>query len=599
MGGTFSMRRTLSIIGAAVGGLGLVVTGSGSSLAAGTGVIHVPTDFVSTLSDTRSTGHYAVVGSGLRVWTEGNTSSDKVAEYVATSTPLATVGEPSLELTNNSGTVPPGFQQVVDFDGNGTLDGILVGEPTYYGNDWWASNSSAQFVKDGAPSHTGGSGSANHGTLDEWRTAFPNAVVKDFGFSLGSGVQGDWVINAVNFADTHYSFAAAPRTLIVGNASSCPGATYSTINSAIAAASSGDTIQVCAGTYFERVDVNKPGLTFRGAQAGVDARDKRTGPATVVTNHNGDFVLEGNADNTTIDGFELIGATDIAADAVQAFQGSSGLTLVNNLIQANANGMNFQNPDGSKPALIQYNKLVRNSFNANNPAAGGNVGSGIFISNGPANNTQIVENSFSLHTQTAINFAGDGNNPSVGLVVSENKSFDDSTFVVATNSSRALIDHNVITTHDAKVPYGFGHGTGILDFGGNSDLRIVSNSLKAVGNANQSSGISIANWSPSSSNTNVIANTVSGFYNGVKVTSGNRTAYVADNKLQTLDNDGIIVQPDVSGVVFSHNTVARAGHFACEDPTTGAGTAGTANFWRVNRGGTTPSSPQAICTYTP
>ena len=93
-------------------------------------------------------------------------------------------------------------------DNNGTPDGILVGEPTYYGNDWWASNGSAQFVKDGAPSHTGGSGSANHGTLDQWRAAFPDAVVKAFGFSLGSGVKGDGVINAIDFAGTRYTFAA-------------------------------------------------------------------------------------------------------------------------------------------------------------------------------------------------------------------------------------------------------------------------------------------------------------------------------------------------------------------------------------------------------
>ena len=44
-----------------------------------------------------------------------------------------------------------------------------------------------------APSHTGGSGSANHGTLDQWRDAFPDAQVKAFGFSLGSGVKGDGV----------------------------------------------------------------------------------------------------------------------------------------------------------------------------------------------------------------------------------------------------------------------------------------------------------------------------------------------------------------------------------------------------------------------
>ena len=167
------------------------------ALAAGTATIQVPSGFDPAYSDTRATGHYEVVGTGLRVWTEGATSTDKVAEYVDTTTPLAAAGEPALEYTPTTGTIAPGFQLVVDFDGNGSPDGILVGEPTYYGNDWWASNGSAQFVKDGAPSHAGGSGSANHGTLDQWRAAFPSAQVDAFGFSLGSGVHGDGVIDAL------------------------------------------------------------------------------------------------------------------------------------------------------------------------------------------------------------------------------------------------------------------------------------------------------------------------------------------------------------------------------------------------------------------
>lgn len=176
------------------------------AVSAGAGTIHVPSDFDPAYSDTRATGHYEVVGTGLHVWTEGATSTDKVAEYVDTTTPLAATGEPALEYTPTSGTVPPGFQLVVDFDNNGTPDGILVGEPGAYGNDWWASNGSQQFVKDGAPSHIGATGSANHGTLDGWRDAFPDAEVTAFGFSLGSGVKGTGVIDAINFAGNRYTF---------------------------------------------------------------------------------------------------------------------------------------------------------------------------------------------------------------------------------------------------------------------------------------------------------------------------------------------------------------------------------------------------------
>lgn len=175
---------------------------------AATSTISVPSDFVAALSGTGATGHYEVVGTGLRIWTEGTGSTDKVAEYVATETPLSGVGEPALDYAPTAGTTQPGFQLIVDFDADGSADGILVGEPTFYGNDWWLSNGSADFVKAAAPSHEGGSGSENHGTLDQWRAAFPDATVQAFGFSLGSGVLGDGVISAMHFADATYTFSA-------------------------------------------------------------------------------------------------------------------------------------------------------------------------------------------------------------------------------------------------------------------------------------------------------------------------------------------------------------------------------------------------------
>ena len=132
----------MRLIGSATVGVGLLLGGLAPASAADAGTISVPDGFVTALSDTRATGHYEVVGTGLHLWTDGSTGTDKVAEYVATSTPLADAGEPSLDYTSASGGVP-GAQLVVDFDNDGAADGILVGEPASYGNDWWASNGSA------------------------------------------------------------------------------------------------------------------------------------------------------------------------------------------------------------------------------------------------------------------------------------------------------------------------------------------------------------------------------------------------------------------------------------------------------------------------
>jgi hypothetical protein len=211
--GIHFLKRTIGLGGALALGVSTVLLAAPASAAA-TGTIH-PSDFVDPLSDTRATGHYAVAGTGLHIWTDGNTNkdehgtnTDKVAEYVATDVSLADVGEPALDYTNNGGGVP-GFQLYVDFDGDGSNDGILVGEPTVtsYGDNWWLNTAAAPVAKAGAPHTGGGQGSNWFGSLDEWRSNFSKARVLAFGFSLGSGVKGDGVINAIDFAGTHYTFA--------------------------------------------------------------------------------------------------------------------------------------------------------------------------------------------------------------------------------------------------------------------------------------------------------------------------------------------------------------------------------------------------------
>jgi len=198
--------RTFARLGTALAGAAISALALAGTAQAASGTIMVPGDFNPAYSDTRATGHYEVQGSGLRIWTEGATGTDKVAEYVNTSTPLAEVGDPSLDYAPTSGTIPPGYQLMVDFDGDGTIDGILVGEQVY-GDNWWLNNAADLDVKAGAPHTGGGSGSNWYGTLDEWSANFPNASVKAFGFSLGSGVEGDGVINSITFAGTTYTFA--------------------------------------------------------------------------------------------------------------------------------------------------------------------------------------------------------------------------------------------------------------------------------------------------------------------------------------------------------------------------------------------------------
>jgi hypothetical protein len=145
----------------------------------------------------------------MHIWTEGATSTDKAAAYYPTNFPLSGLGAETIaqagDYTTVSGTVPPSVQLAVDFDNNGTPDGYLVGE-TVYGNKWWLSNGAAAFVKADAPNTGGGYGSNWYGEASEWLVKFPNARVRAIGYSLGSGVLGDYMINRITLGCVRYTF---------------------------------------------------------------------------------------------------------------------------------------------------------------------------------------------------------------------------------------------------------------------------------------------------------------------------------------------------------------------------------------------------------
>jgi hypothetical protein len=155
---------------------------------------------------TRATGHNDFLSDGVHVWTEGATSTDKAAGYIDVHRPLADVGEPSLDWV---GTLPavPGTQLATDFDGDGDVDGILVGEPAYNGN-WWVGSIQDQSVFDApsTPPTEGGGGGTYNGTLSQWRAAYPEAQVIQAGWSLGSGVHGDGTLYGISVGSTDYVF---------------------------------------------------------------------------------------------------------------------------------------------------------------------------------------------------------------------------------------------------------------------------------------------------------------------------------------------------------------------------------------------------------
>ncbi len=137
----------------------------------------------------------------------GTAATDKAAGYWACNFPLDSITSVSSDIYFHDLAHPavPGSQSVIDFNHDGTPDGILVGEPVY-GNDFWLSNGSAQFVKDGAPQTAVASDRRGTAPSPSGRRPSPMRRTPACGYSLGSGVQGDVEIKSMTFGDTQYRF---------------------------------------------------------------------------------------------------------------------------------------------------------------------------------------------------------------------------------------------------------------------------------------------------------------------------------------------------------------------------------------------------------
>ena len=205
-----SIKKT-AIAAAVVGAVATAGLSAPSQAADGTEHVLRATDV--NLSETRATGHVEFMRDGLHVWTESNTSTDKAAGYFAIDAEFPT----SAGLTWIGTTPAPGAQLIFDADnitGNGNDYNLLVGE-SVYGDVWWLTNSSSDKAKAADPSgdQNGGQGSQWFGTLEQWKTALPDATALAGGFSLGSGIKGEGVITEIRYDDVVYFFTNKAETV--------------------------------------------------------------------------------------------------------------------------------------------------------------------------------------------------------------------------------------------------------------------------------------------------------------------------------------------------------------------------------------------------
>ncbi|WP_116452192.1 PKD domain-containing protein [Blastococcus litoris] len=205
------MKRTTSALLAgalATGGtvlLSVAVPGVASAGACGTTTVDQFAFEDWDQSQTRSAGSNTVVEGGLHVVTTPsppNNSQSKAAAYYDVDVLLSSQTAASnygLAQTLNSGSPKAGYNLKVDLDGAGPRPAqYLVNEDGLYGGNWWSNTA--------APGVPAGNGYPASAPLQKWSAEYPDAVIQQFGYSLGSGVVADVTIDSITFGCNVFEF---------------------------------------------------------------------------------------------------------------------------------------------------------------------------------------------------------------------------------------------------------------------------------------------------------------------------------------------------------------------------------------------------------
>jgi len=304
------------------------------------------------------------------------------------------------------------------------------------------------------------------------------------------------------------SKVSAAATLTVGNATSgsCPHV-FPSIQSAVTAASAGDTVQACPGTYNESVTISTT-LTLIGAKAGVDARTRATTGESIINSSCSPVQIF--ADNVVVDGFTVQGSTDLDPCTIAGiytnpggFGYHGGYQILNNIVQNNIIGIEMDN-DGVLPAKVARN-LIQNN---NNPGPDGGTG---IDTNFGAIKVVVDSNKFVGNINSGIDLVNAGGS---NLTFSNNE-FDSNRRAIGLGAvtSSAITGNNIHNSNDSAT-------ADIRIFGGVSSLSVTCNSLaNGLGRAIR---INDAGFGPSS-NISLNKNNISGYPTGLEENLGGYT----------------------------------------------------------------------------
>jgi parallel beta-helix repeat protein len=379
--------------------------------------------------------------------------------------------------------------------------------------------------------------------------------------------------------------ALADTLLVDDDRMQCSRAQYTSIQDAVDAAASGDTIRVCAGTYAGTLVIDKT-LNVRGARAGKDARKRKVVEAkeSILTGKAGEQVLL-VADGVVLDGFLVRVPFNDGFAGVSTVPNSSGWRIQNNVFDDT--GL-FVFSSGLVQSVIKRNSFHRSEVGFDDALVG-------FI----ARNVVIESNRFD---QADMFF-----HHSAVLDVKKNTTTGRSTWSFVRASELHIHDNKFEDLGQspamlfAVVANGFvennrvrGGWYGFVVHGGNADLVLFDNKVEGCVGA----GVVLAWNEDAASGVTVDQNEIEECHDGI-ILQGTVRNVIRDNDIEDNERAGIEVTEifplfgETGDNLFVGNEVRGNGLIDCQDLSIGNRTAGTDDTWIDNEG--SRSSPRPLC----
>jgi PGF-pre-PGF domain-containing protein len=229
-----------------------------------------------------------------------------------------------------------------------------------------------------------------------WNTTGSRTVTVNATNANGTGNTVTWNVTVVNAFRVVNTSTSSPCAVGFAN--------YSTLQSAINAASNGDTIIVCAGQYNESITVNKS-VTITANNSTYDV--------TVNSSSNANDTITVTNSSVNISWLNVQNATDPGRSGINV-SNASYANLSNNWLTSNYYGIYLSN--------------ANNSTLANNNASN-NSGDGVYLNfsfsntlmnNTASNNTDTGIFFYSSTNNTILNSTANGTNQSYGIRIESN-----------------------------------------------------------------------------------------------------------------------------------------------------------------------------------